>query len=166
MHPDIIERENILRRLFDHASELRKNEFVDLEVRSAFESYLCIRTYAYVETSVRTILLQRISSVTQDDSIVNYVASQLRRQRNLWYSELIKLLNSFNPDWSNLLKSGVTERMKTSLDSLVGIRNRIAHSDDVDISLKDMENYFSYCKEIIRLVFDACAPATDTAVDS
>lgn len=164
MHPDIIERENNLRRLFDHASELRKNEFVDLEVRSAFESYLCIRTYAYVETSVKTILLQYIRSVTRDDSIENFVAAQLRRQRNLWYSELIHLLSSFNPDWSNLLKTGITERMRTSLDSLVNIRNRIAHSDDVDISLADMEHYFSYCKDIVRLVFDACTPATDSSV--
>lgn len=165
MHPDIIERENILQRLFDHASELRKNEFVDLEVRSAFESYLCVRTYAYVETSVRTILLQHVSSVSLDDSVENYVALQLRRQRNLWYSELVKLLNSFSPDWSNLLKSEITDRMRTSLDSVVHIRNRIAHSDDVDISLADMENYFSYCKEIVRLVFNTCAPSTQSLVD-
>ena len=166
MYSDIVDRKDSLQRLFDHAAELQKNGGIDLEVRSAFESYLCIRTYVFVETSVRTILLQHVRSVTSDDSTEKFVASQLERQPNLWYSELIKLVDRFNPEWKEKIKQDVTYRMLTSLNSLVRIRNRIAHSDNTDISLNDLQDYFSSSQEIIRIVFEVCSAGSTATSDS
>ena len=112
MYSEIVEREDTLRRLFDHAVRLQKNAVLDLEVRSAFESYLWLRTYANMETSVRTILIEYVRSVTSDDSVERFVASQFEfRQPNLWYSVLIKLISSFNPDWTDQLKDAMTKKM-------------------------------------------------------
>lgn len=166
MHAEIVERERNLQRLFERAEEIQKNELFDLELRSAFESYLCIRTYAYVETSVRTIILQYVRTAAGDDSVERFVASQLERQPNLWYSVLVKLLGSFNPEWTVRLKSGTTDRMQRSLDSLVPIRNSIAHGDDVDISLTALQDYFLYTREIVHLVFEACDNGSAATGDS
>lgn len=166
MYSDIVERKDSLQRLFDHAKELQKNDVVNLEVRSAFESYLCIRTYVYVETSIRTILLNHVRSVTNDNSIEKFVAAQLQRQTNLWYSELIKLVGRFNPDWKEKIKENVTNRMRTSLNSLVSIRNSIAHSDNTDISLNDLQNYFSSVQEIVQIVFEVCSEGAPAVSDN
>ncbi len=157
MYSDIVESKDTLQRLFDRALELQKNDVIDLEVRSAFESYLCIRTYVYVENSVRTILLEHVRSVTSDDSIEKFVDSQLERQPNLRYGELIKLVSRFNPEWQEKIKQGVTQKMLTSLNSLVSIRNSIAHSDNTDISLNDLQDYFASSQEIVRIVFEVCS---------
>lgn len=166
MYSDIVEREDTLRRLFDHAADLQKNDVVDLEVRSAFESYLWLRTYAYIETSVRTIFLEYVRSVKTDDSIERFVASHIERQPNLWYSVLIKLMASFNPERTVHFKSGTTEKMRISLDSLVPKRNSIAHGDDVDISLQDLHDYFVDTQKIVRLVFESCVPASSSTPNS
>lgn len=166
MHTEIVEREKSLQRLFERAEDIQKNDLFDLELRSAFESYLCIRTYAYVETSIRTIILHYVRTVSGNDPVEKFVASQLKRQPNLWYSQLIKLLDSFNTEWTVQLKSGTTERMRRSLDSLVPIRNNIAHGDDVDISLTALQDYFLYTSELVRLVFEACETDSHASGDT
>ena len=48
MYSEIVERQNALDLMFVQAKQLQAEVDIDLRVRSAFESYLCILTYAYV----------------------------------------------------------------------------------------------------------------------
>lgn len=156
MYSEIVERQNALDLMFVQAKQLQAEVDIDLRVRSAFESYLCILTYAYVETSVRTILIRYVRQVAGDAAIENFVASQFKRNRNLWYSELINLLGNFNPGWATTIKEDTDTKTRIALGGLVRLRNNISHGDEVNISLTNLQSYFESSQEIIRLVYETC----------
>ena len=85
-----------------------------------------------------------------------FVASQFKRNRNLWYSELINLLGNFNPGWATTIKEDTDTKTRIALDGLVRLRNNISHGDEVNISLTNLQSYFESSQEIIRLVYETC----------
>ncbi len=160
MHNTIIENQNALQRLFAQGMELQRNDEIDVEVKSGFVSYLCIRTYVYVESSVQIILREYVKGVTDDDFITNYINKQLRKHPALKRSELLKLVGNFSEEWKIKLRDSTKGRLGESLDSIVNNRNIIAHGDDVTISFAWLQNYFIDVQTIIELVYQICYPAT------
>lgn len=100
--------------------------------------------------------MQYVRHVAGDAAIENFVASQLNRNRNLWYSELINLLGNFNSGWATSIKENIDTKTRTALDGLVRLRNNISHGDEVNISLTNLLSYFESSQEIIRLVYETC----------
>ena len=99
MHSDIVERKDTLDRLFVQATLLQNNERVDEEIKSGFVSYLCVRSYVYVEFAVQTILEEYVKAVTNDVPIGKFVKEQLRTNRALRRSELLSLIGKFSEEW-------------------------------------------------------------------
>ena len=159
MHTDIVERKDMLDRLYVQATLLQDNERVDEEVKSGFVSYLCVRSYVYVEFAVQTILKEYVKAVTNDVPIGNFVKEQLRINRALRRSELLNLIGKFSEEWRKNLRDTTNGKLGDSLDSIVNNRNKIAHGDDVYISLRNLQAYFSDVQRIIELVYNECDPA-------
>lgn len=159
MHTDIVERKDMLDRLFEKATLLQENENVDEEIKSGFVAYLCVRSYVYVEFAVQTILKEYVSAVTNDGPIGNFVKEQLRINRALRRSELLNLIGKFSEEWRKNLRDTTQGRLGDSLDSIVNNRNKIAHGDDVYISLRNLQSYFIDAQHIIELVYNECVPA-------
>ena len=163
MYQEIIDRQETLERLYDLATAFAQSEDVDAELISALNAYLCVRTYAFVETSVRTVLLRYVRSVSHDAATENFVHQQLRRNRNLDRDNLVHLLGRFDSHWRLKLREEtkgdeIKDRLKDSLDSIVNTRNNIAHGDDVNISLDSLKGYFADAQTIVDLVFHICQP--------
>lgn len=159
MHTDIIENQDRLKRLYSKAERLRKDDSTDAEVVSAFNSYLCVRTYAFLETSVKAILRAYVRSVSSDKLIEKLVNEQLRRHRDLSRSELLKLIGRFSDEWRVEIRDAIKGKLGDSLDGIVNLRNGIAHgSDTSNVSLDALRNYFDDAKEVITIVFDVCKP--------
>jgi len=98
MHSQILENQNSLKRLFARGIALQNNDEIDVEVKSGFVSYLCLRTYVYLESSVQIILREYVKAATDDSLIANYINQQLRSHRALRRSELLKLVGNFSED--------------------------------------------------------------------
>lgn len=159
MYQEVIETQAKLQRLFTKAELLLKDDSADIEVVSAFMSFLCVRTYAYLETSVETILRAYVTSVSNDNVLERIVNSQLRRHRNLSRSELLQLLGNFSDDWRVRIRDELRGRLGDSLDSIVNLRNGIAHGrDTADVSLVALHDYFNDAKSVVTLVFEVCKP--------
>lgn len=159
MYAEVIESQTKLQRLFAKAELLFRDDTIDVEVVSAFNSYLCVRTYAYLETSVETILRAYVRSVSNDNVLERFVNVQLRRHRNLSRSELLKLLGNFSDEWRVRIRDAIKGKLGDSLDSIVNLRNGIAHgSDTSDVSLDALKDYFSDAKSVVTLVFEVCRP--------
>lgn len=159
MYVEVIENQTKLQRLFTKADILQKDDSADVEVVSAFMSYLCVRTYAYLETSVETILRAYVRSVSNDNVLERIVNLQLRRRRNLSRNELLQLIGNFSDEWRVKIRDAIKGRLGDSLDSIVNLRNGIVHgSDTSDVSLDALRNYFDDANEVIKLVFEVCKP--------
>ena len=165
MYVEIIDSQTRLDRLFAAAESLQKDTSTDVEVFSAFVSYLCVRTYAYLESAVATIIRAYVRSVATDNLIERFVNVQLRRRRNLDRGELLKLIGSFSDEWRISVREAIKGKLGDSLDGLVNLRNGIAHgSDNSNLSLATLRDYFAVAKEVVTLVFDVCKPEIGSAV--
>ncbi len=157
MHRDIVEQEEKLQRLFSQANDMQDFDELDDEAKSGFVSYLCIRTFGYIESAIKTILREHVRSNTRDKPTFNYVNSQLRNLR-LRRDQIIQLIGTFDEQWSERLKSSITAEHSESLSAIVVNRNEIAHGGDVDMSLRDLERYFLHAREVVGHVIEVCSP--------
>ena len=107
MHEVIVEQEKKLERLFSHAKDMQDIDELDDEAKSGFVSYLCIRTFGYIEWAIKTILKEHVRSNTDDKATFNYVNSQLRNLR-LRRDQIIELLGVFDKQWSEGLKPRIS----------------------------------------------------------
>ena len=155
MHRDIIDQENKLTHLFSQAKRMQDIIELDDEAKSGFVSYLCIRTFGYIEYAIKTILREHVRSSTNDTPTFNYVNSQLRNLR-LQRPQIIDLMGMFDQRWSAELKDRITVDHGDSLRAIVLNRNEIAHGEDVDIRLLDLERYFGDAREVVGHVYDTC----------
>ena len=155
MHGVIVEQEEKLQRLFSQAWDMQDLDELEDEAKSGFVSYLCIRTFGYIESAIKTILREHVRSNAGDKPTFNYVNSQLRNLR-LRRDQIIELVGVFDKQWSDVLKGRITTDHGDSLRAIVVNRNEIAHGGDVDISLRDLEGYFVHAKEVIRFIFNVC----------
>ncbi len=158
MYPEIIERQDTLQRLFAQATQLQNDDEIDVEVKAGFLSYLCVKTYVYVELSVQIILIEYVKSATNDGPVGNFVNDQLRINRALKRSELLKLLGKFSQEWKQNLGEAMRGKLGDSLNSIVSIRNNISHGDDVDLSLIRLQDYYNDVQKVVELVHDVCEP--------
>ncbi len=159
MYAEVVVNHTKLQRLFAKADLMFNDNSTDVEVVSAFISYLCVRTYAYLESSIETILRKYVRSVSNDKAIEKFVNARLRRHSNLSRSELLRLLGNFSDAWRSKIRDAMKGKLGDSLDSIVNLRNRIAHGgDSIDISLVDLRNYFIDANEIVKRVFEVCEP--------
>ena len=157
MHREIVEQQVKLLRLYEQAKHLQRQESVEDETKSGFVSYLCVRTYGYVESSVKTILREYVKSNSVDRPTFNFVNSQLRNLTPR-RDQILELVGQFDQNWNVNLKKSITVDHGDSLRGIVVNRNDIAHGDDVDLSLLDLERYFKHAQEVVQLVFDECNP--------
>ncbi len=155
MHLDIVRHEEKLQYLFTQAKQMQDLDDLDEEAKSGFVSYLCIRTFGYIESAIKTILKEHVRSKTSDTQTFNYVNSQLRNLR-LRRDNIIELIGTFDRQWSEGLKTQITTDHGDSLKAIVLNRNEIAHGGDSDISLRDLEGYFAHAREVVEYVFNVC----------
>ncbi len=155
MHRDIVDQQEKLQRLFRQAKDLQTLDNVDDETKSGFVSYLCVCTFGHVESSVKTILREYVRSNSRDAPTFNYVNARLRNL-SLRRDQILDLIGQFDQQWSESLKKYITVDHGDSLKAIVVNRNEIAHGGDVDMSLRDLEGYFTHAKEVVGFIFSVC----------
>lgn len=155
MHRDIVRHEQKLQLLFSQAKDMQDLDELDDEAKSGFVSYLCIRTFGYIEYGIKTILREHVRSNAHDTPTFNYVNARLRNL-SLQRAQILELIGQFDQQWSESLKHDITTNHGDSLRAIVVNRNEIAHGGDVDISLRDLEGYFGHAREVVGHVFEVC----------
>ncbi len=159
MHLAISRKEERLGHLFQQASDLQKNNDIDDELKAQFVWYLCVRTSGYLESSVKSILLDYVESQTESRQVVDFTENRLRRARALDRGEILGLVNQFSSAWRSRLRELIGPDLKVSLDNLLTNRNEIAHGGDApNLSLIDLEDYYKDAKKVVKFVYDECYP--------
>ena len=163
MHPEILDQQNRLERLFEQAQQLQQMSDIDDETKSGFISYLCICTSGYIESSIKTILRKYVESETSDIKLpqtINFVENQLESYRlTPQRAQILELIGQFNPKWRRNLSHSINKELGSSLSSIVQHRNNIAHGAIVYLVLKDLKKNSDDAKEIVQLVYAECEPA-------
>ena len=130
------------------------------ENQSKLAQLMTVWISGYLEVTCRDVLLTYVEK-TSDEGVARFVAQRLRRIRSPNVDEILKLVASFDKDRANELEKFITRKsIKESVDSVVALRNKIAHGTSVDTTIANVKNQFEDSKRLagkLKELFDAAA---------
>lgn len=129
---------------------LVKNLPQEPEILSHYSRYLCVLCSGFLETSIRTILSTYARSTAKTTS--EYVSAQLNRFQNPKAEAITQLVAAFDKSWEESFRNKIAGAPADSLNSIVENRNKIAHGENVGISLVTLESYFSNAIKVVELI--------------
>lgn len=123
----------------------------DFESKSDFARYLCVLVSGFVETALAELAIEycRKRSVPQ---VTNYATSQLGRIQNVKAERLLQLMGSFEPSWRVEMENFIEGPRKDALDSVVDLRNKIAHGESVGVTYARITDYYQRILQIVEFV--------------
>lgn len=141
-----------LNDLFDKIDKFPQD---DLELRSHWARYLCIRVAGFLEVSIGAIFIQYAKD-TSAPFVANYVESQLKNFHNPNMDKISKLARSFNPLWAEELFEKTEGEIKDSIVSILAHRNLIAHGGNSGITYSKIKDYYRNAIKLVELIEQQC----------
>jgi hypothetical protein len=129
----------------------------DPELQSDFARYLCILVSGYLERAIIELVLEH-SRQNSSPSIQRFVEFRTRRLANLNSERLGQLFGSLNPDWRQDIARFIVDERKAAIDSVVSLRNSIAHGKSVGVTYNRVARYYEEIQKIIDHVANLCVP--------
>jgi hypothetical protein len=130
----------------------------DLELQSDFARYLCILVSGYLEKSVYELVVEHARK-TGAPSLQRFVDQRTKNFTNAKSQKLYNLLGDFDPEWRSLLETHLAGELKDAVDSVVDLRNNIAHGQSVGLTYARVSDYYSRVQRVIDYVADLCDPS-------
>ena len=129
----------------------------DFEMQSHWAKYLCIRVSGFLEVAVSTIY-KNYAKNKAAPFVVNYVDKQLSSFQNPNMEKILKITRSFNHKWAEEieLKLKNNSEIKDSIDSIVDVRNKIAHGENVGITYIRIKRYYEVALELVGFLEEQC----------
>ena len=124
------------------------------EMLSHWAKYLCVVTFGLLESSIKEIYGDYAKNKSNTE-IHNFVRASIKTSRNPSWEEIISIARKFNVDWGENLQS-VDDQISSSVNSVVSLRNRIAHGEDTNITLHSMKEYYKDIKKAIQIIEENC----------
>lgn len=127
----------------------------DIETQSHWARYLCILVSGFLENSIK-YLITDYSLNTSNEKVAKYVQSTTKNITNLNHEKIKQLLRSFSTLWCDDFEENVDESGKLALDSIVALRNNIAHGRSVGTTYSRIRSYFDKVVDIIDYLERDC----------
>lgn len=129
----------------------------DLELKADFAKYLCVLVSGYLEKAV-VELVQEHARQCGAPSLQRFVEQKTRRFTNANAQKLQDLLGSFDPDWRKNAEGFLVDELKDAVDSIVDLRNTIAHGNSVSVTYHRVSDYYQCVQQVIDKIADLCVP--------
>jgi hypothetical protein len=84
--------------------------------------------------------------------IRSYMETSLSRLMNVDKERLLQVIGSFDDSWRQKVDDYVVDERQAALNSVVGLRNNIAHGGGGTVSLGQIERYWIPIREIVDFV--------------
>lgn len=146
-----------LRRRLDATFARATGVSAEAELLSDLARYLCVLVSGFVDRSVVELVLEHVRRHSQP-RVQSYVEARLRRFSNANAQRLIELLGSFDPVWRKDLELYVVDERKDAIDSIVALRNRIAHGQHVGLTIGRVRDYYEQVRRVVDHIADLCVP--------
>ncbi|MCK4323380.1 MAG: hypothetical protein KAW89_02540 [Armatimonadetes bacterium] len=139
----------------DHVFELAKRMVDDDELSAHFAKYLCVLASGFIEVSVRAIL-EDYARRCSNSNVSSFVSKKLERYYNLNWKNILKLVGEFSPDWERRLEACTDPELQLGVDSIVSVKNQIAHGKDHGISYGQIKQYYKSAVKVVKLIGEEC----------
>ena len=132
----------------------------DLKLRADFARYLCVLVSGYIEKAVVAFVLEHARQ-RGGPTLQRFVELRTKRFTNAKASRVQELLGSFDPNWRQELEDFLVEERKVAVDSIVSLRNVIAHGGSVGLTYSRIREYYEHAQRVVDRVGDLCVPNAD-----
>jgi len=109
----------------------------------------------FIEISIQEIL----GKYTKDKAapnVTNYVYSRLKRFTNPNMEDILVLLGSFEAGWRRNTEIVAEGKLKDAVDSVMALRNPIAHGVDTGISYIRIKEYYQSVLKLVEHIETTC----------
>ncbi|MBA3017259.1 hypothetical protein KKG29_05755 [Patescibacteria group bacterium] len=147
---EILRSRNRLEATFKRISEIESPE-----LQADFAKYLCILVSGYLEKSISqcTLIYANRSGTPQ---LERFIEKSTRRFTNANSEKILSLLGSFDPQWRSQLEVFLVDEKKDAVDSVVDLRNNIAHGKSPGITFHRIQNYFEDVIKVVDRIGEIC----------
>jgi hypothetical protein len=150
---EIARDQQYLDNLFVKINELQKISPDDLDLQSHWARYLCVLVSGFLETSISTIYIE-YAKKKATPQIVNFVEKRLEKFQNPRMEKIFQLMASFDEEWGKQFKTRTEGEIKNAVNSIVDLRNKIAHGKSVGITYITVSNYYQSSKKLLDVIED------------
>jgi len=147
----IVSYKQRLDRLFDQVKEFTDNA----ELQAQWSRYLCILVAGFIEKSLQEILYAYTSGKAELN-VSNYVYSRLKGFTNPNMERILNLLGAFQADWPAKIETIAEGEMKDAVNSVMALRNPIAHGENTGISYTRIKSYYKSILKLLQHIEDIC----------
>ena len=146
-----------LRQRLDATFERVKGVGHDSELQSDFAKYLCVLVSGYIEKALVELVLEHARNKGAP-TLQRFVEQRTKRIKNPKASGVQELLGSFDPRWQQELGRFLVDERKDAVDSIVSLRNTIAHGGSVALTYSQIRQYYRQAQIVIDRVAELCVP--------
>jgi len=123
----------------------------DLELRADFARYLCVLVSGYLETAVVECAGSYVARKSAPP-VAAYASRALDRFANPNAERLLQLIGSFSADWRVSVEEFLVDERKEAVDSVVALRNQIAHGESVGVTYVRIKAYYDAVREVVSFI--------------
>lgn len=129
----------------------------DMELEAHWARYMCIRCAGFFEIAIREILGQYIDD-TSSSASASYGKQALKRNQNPNSEQIIQTLGIFNPAWRKSLEADSCwlDGGKEAFDSVMSVRNALAHGGSAGITLGALTAYRDSAIKVLEYIEKLC----------
>ncbi len=148
---EIAREQQRLDNLFKKINDVQRLSSDDLELQAHWARYLCILVSGFLENSIRTIYSE-YAKEKASPQIVNFVEEKLKGFQNPRMEKVFQLMASFDEEWGKQLKTKTEGEIKDAVNSIVILRNSIAHGKSVGITYITIQDYYKSSKKLLDVI--------------
>jgi RiboL-PSP-HEPN len=133
-------------------------QIADPEIGGDLARYLCVRVSGYLEQATAVILRSHCTKQSWGN-VQQFAVSWLDRTPNLNSDALVKMVRRFNNQIAEELEGFLAvEERGSGLNSLIGLRNDIAHGRQQGMSREQAWEYFTLAESVIDWLLEKFDP--------
>ena len=123
----------------------------DPEMMAHWSRYLCVLVSGFIETSIRTLVLELAQS-RSCPRVSRFVGLRIKDFTNAKMNKILDLLNEFDLEWKEELREFAEGDLKDAVDSVVANRHQIAHGKDTGIGFVTIKDYYDRVLKVVEEV--------------
>ena len=115
-------------------------------------SYSVIKSCGTIEIVFKDIIYNHLIKYANQEAIAFFSKNVKESSSNPKIDNICSLLKQINVNWNTSFKSKATDIDKQSLNSLVELRNQLAHGNSITSSIDDVITYFTCGCNILQVL--------------
>jgi hypothetical protein len=122
-----------------------------LQIQADYARHCCVLVSGFLEKAIAELILHYAQGKTPRP-LQAFLESSLRRVMNIDTERLLNIMGSLDAGWRNELDMLLSDEQRVAVNSVVGLRNDIAHGGGTSLSLGQVRQYWRLVQEVVQEV--------------